>query len=716
MDIKSKSNNSKFIISVVIGVILLALSIGMVASYPLIEDIANKNKQSTFEQYDFSDICNSSYGIYSEIVNKREKKKVNPSEYLTNTEDIKELEDSSISEIKTRIDDRIKSDLDDLNRHLRNLEYYGIDKTSNIAESYTSGNIYALLRSDITKSTIEDLQNKYSFYVVLDYDSKGRVTVLNSYRANTNVLSIITSSSNMEESYPYMNKITNAKFVYAIPKDLKYTDNISSYIESAQSYAYADASDIFTNIALVIILILAIAIPYRISKEFIGFKLISRIPFEINLLGLILLFVFIVDSKFSIMVRDTLTGNIDIYIGSALEKYNDLLVKGMNILYWFVIFAVVFLAIVYLKHILNTGIKDYLKGKSLIYKNLTFIKRCFNKFLDYVTKVDFKKKNTKKLVLALGLNLLVIMIMCGIWFFGMFLAIIYTIILFVYITKKLDSISSKYNKLLDATNKIAEGNLDVKVKEDIGVFEPLKEELEKIQSGFKNAVNEEVKSQKMKTELISNVSHDLKTPLTSIITYVDLLKDENLSEEKRRLYLETLDKKSQRLKDLIEDLFEMSKVSSGNINLNIENVDIVSLMKQTILELSDKIDESKLKIKTNFPDNKVILPLDSQRMFRVLENLIINITKYSLEGTRVYIDIKDYNDKAEITLKNIAKSELDFSEEDIVERFARGDKSRNTEGSGLGLSIAKSFVELQGGKFNINVDGDLFKVIITFNK
>ena len=303
-----------------------------------------------------------------------------------------------------------------------------------------------------------------------------------------------------------------------------------------------------------------------------------------------------------------------------------------------------------------------------------------------------------------------------IWFLGVGAAIIYTVFLYFVLRKYFNDIRNKYQILLEATNKIAEGNLDVTIEEELGVFEPLKDELQKIQKGFKNAVNEEVKSQRMKTELISNVSHDLKTPLTSIITYIDLLKDENISEENRKLYLDTLDRKSQRLKNLIEDLFEVSKATSKNIQLNIVNVDIVSLMKQTQFELSDKIEESSLKFKWNFPGNKVIVPLDSQKTFRVFENLLINIVKYSMQNSRVFIDIIDGNEEVYVTLKNMSANEIDFTAEEIVERFARGDKSRNTEGSGLGLAIAKSFVELQGGTLDIEIDGDLFKVVLKFKK
>ncbi|NRV12718.1 K+-sensing histidine kinase KdpD [Clostridium beijerinckii] len=289
-------------------------------------------------------------------------------------------------------------------------------------------------------------------------------------------------------------------------------------------------------------------------------------------------------------------------------------------------------------------------------------------------------------------------------------------ILFHSIRKQYGDIRNKFSILLNEADRIAGGNLEVEIEDDLGVFNPLKDRIEKIKDGLKKAVNEEVKSQRMKTELISNVSHDLKTPLTSIITYTDLLKKDNLTEEERKSYIDTIDKKSQRLKFLIEDLFEVSKATSGDIKLNLVNVDIVELMRQTQIELDDKIKDSKLILKNSYPASKVILNLDSQKTFRIFENLIINVVKYAMKESRVYIDIIDHEKNVEITIKNMSAEELNFDPFDIVDRFQRGDKSRNTEGSGLGLAIAKSFVEVQGGTFNIEVDGDLFKVIIIFKK
>jgi len=291
----------------------------------------------------------------------------------------------------------------------------------------------------------------------------------------------------------------------------------------------------------------------------------------------------------------------------------------------------------------------------------------------------------------------------------------YLLFVFLYIRKKVNKVQKDYSKLLKMTQDIKNGTLDEKVTESFGLFNPLKEELSNIQDGLSHAVEHRISSERMKSELITNVSHDLKTPLTAIITYVDLLQDDNLEEEKRKLYLDTLDAKTERLKALIEDLFEVSKASTGNIQMELQEVDVTILMKQTLLGLEDVLAKSDLVIRENYPDEPVTLNLDGDRTHRVFENLIINMAKYAMPGTRAYIDVTTSPYQTDIILRNISAHELKDQLEDLSERFVRGDESRSTEGSGLGLAIAKSFVELQGGTFSIKTDGDLFKVIISFN-
>ena len=236
-----------------------------------------------------------------------------------------------------------------------------------------------------------------------------------------------------------------------------------------------------------------------------------------------------------------------------------------------------------------------------------------------------------------------------------------------------------------------------------------------ISNGFENAVEQGIKSERLKAELITNVSHDIKTPLTSIINYVDLLKKENIESEKAKEYIEILDNKSQRLKKLIQDLVEASKASSGNIKLNLENLSLSELINQSIGEFEDKFEEKKLSIIKNIPEKDIIIKADSRYMYRIIENLFENITKYALENSRVYIDISYAKEnKVKVEFKNISKEKLNITEEELMQRFVRGEKSRTTEGNGLGLSISQSLTEIQGGEFKIVIDGDLFKAELEF--
>ena len=216
----------------------------------------------------------------------------------------------------------------------------------------------------------------------------------------------------------------------------------------------------------------------------------------------------------------------------------------------------------------------------------------------------------------------------------------------------------------------------------------------------------------MRSELITNVSHDLKTPLTSIITYTNLLKEEGLTEEQRQEYINTLDQKSQRLKRLIEDLFVISKASSNNIVLNPVNLDLAALIKQVMFELDDRVKDSRIEFRCSFHPDKLPVYLDCEKTYRIFENLVVNILKYGMPHSRAYITAEMIQDEVWVTLKNTSEQELTFQSDEITERFVRGDQSRNTEGSGLGLAIAKSFTTIQGGTFEVVLDGDLFKVIL----
>lgn len=267
--------------------------------------------------------------------------------------------------------------------------------------------------------------------------------------------------------------------------------------------------------------------------------------------------------------------------------------------------------------------------------------------------------------------------------------------------------------------EIASGNLDYPFPSrrfQGGDYQDMSENLSNIGNGLQRAVEKSMRDERLKTDLITNVSHDIKTPLTSIINYVDLLKRENFEDPKIQGYLDILEMKSQRLKTLTEDVVEASKVSSGNITLEYMDVDLVEMLNQTIGEFSEKMEAKQLKVVASLPDKPAVIHVDGRRMWRVLENIFNNAAKYAMPGTRVYADLKAEEKKISFTLKNVSEQPLNFSSDELTERFIRGDVSRSTEGSGLGLSIAKSLTEMQGGKFELYLDGDLFKVTIEFEK
>lgn len=413
---------------------------------------------------------------------------------------------------------------------------------------------------------------------------------------------------------------------------------------------------------------------------------------------------------------------------AQIQMVTTILTYALNVLAVAALFFIAWCSGVSLRTMRTMGIRRYFHERCLCYmlvpawkKLWQGIKKVWTVGRDKVVDVYHDAehfdvtKDAKKLILRIVLwNALILVIVCSLPLGGVTIAVIYSVVLYFVLRRYVSKLQKKYGLLLKATNEIAQGNLNVTIEENLGVFEPFKPQIYRIEEGFRNAVAEEVKSQRMKSELITNVSHDLKTPLTAIITYVKLLQEPGVTEEQRKEYLETLDRKSLRLKALIEDLFEVSKANSQNITLDIRDVDIVSMVKQVEFEMEDKLADAGLDVRMSMPEEKVIVPLDSQKTFRIFENLFGNIAKYALPGTRVYVNGFTAKDEVTIILKNITAQELSVSGEELTERFVRGDASRNTEGSGLGLAIAKSFTEIQGGKFRIELDGDLFKVVLNW--
>ncbi|OEH86392.1 two-component sensor histidine kinase [Desulfuribacillus stibiiarsenatis] len=359
-------------------------------------------------------------------------------------------------------------------------------------------------------------------------------------------------------------------------------------------------------------------------------------------------------------------------------------------------FAIVGLVLVLsvVKHFKNKSFIKHTLIFSLIYKIVTFVGDVYRS----------GSVGVKTVLIVIGYPILVALT------FFMFPVTIGLAAWFAY--KKIKS----FNAIQEGVETIKDGNLHYRIEVGgKGEFGRLASNINSITDGLKNAVDNELKSERLKTELITNVSHDIRTPLTSIITYVDLLKKEK-DASKVKEYIDVLDQKSKRLKLLTEDLFEAAKASSGNIPVNFERIDVVSLITQGLGEVNDKIEAVDLDIKLNHPEGKMYITADGKLLWRSIENLLSNILKYALRGSRVYIDIEDLGNEVILTFKNISAYELNISADELMERFKRGDESRSSEGNGLGLSIAKSLIDIQRGKFHIQIDGDLFKCMIYMPK
>lgn len=452
------------------------------------------------------------------------------------------------------------------------------------------------------------------------------------------------------------------------------------------------------SVVLLVIIIsyLLWAIGHSKGKEGITLNSIDRIPYEV----LVIIFGIIL---FSICV----------IIADVMMMYASISVNLLlSTLFLSYIGAYICLAIIVVSTIKRLKAKQFWRS-FLVYEIYKKIKNTITK---RANKVLDKSDSQKKIIIGYVAFIFVSSILGFTFFTG--ISCILLIALWIFVLYKLLEYNKKLNQIKSALKEIYNGNNNVYLNTETlrGTLKELATYVNDVSNGFSNAVQESLKSERLRTELITNVSHDIKTPLTSIINYVDLIKRENIQDEKINEYVKVLDQKSQRLKKLIDDLVEASKASSGNVKLNIEEMNLDELLKQVIGEFEDKFEEKNLSIDLNLPGENVKIFADNRYMYRIIENLFSNISKYSMESTRVYIDLINTRDVIKLEIKNVSKEKLNISADELMQRFVRGDKSRYTEGSGLGLSIAESLAGLQNIKFKIEIDGDLFKAILQWDK
>lgn len=706
----------KYLVSFMIVVILLATSIGIYLSYPAIQSTISKEtpSQSLITEYVASQIAQYNYAIDCSLKSK-ENSNIDTHQYL------EIVGNSNIEGITSEIEDfkyGIKQSQRELEKET-DIYYQATDMTTKKQISNTNDRLNSIQNDQALQKNISGMY-KYNLikmgilFVNYSHNDKIQSRELNNYMIHQSQTYSEYNESNHEitsEAYINFKNPKNLTITYAVPQKLAANSNLSVYLTNYSTSDYLKYSMPYVVFAIAIIMLITLITPYQLFKEQKLLDVISRIKFGILAFMWCLvtgtLYVF---SPYLIAATSQ-KHMIDFYQEFGIQNLDKILTPIINIGFWFVFFMLFVIFAYMIKYLFHKGFKNYCKENTCLGWIITNSQIILNKIVDF----DFNDNINRSVLKIVLFNFVIISIISVFFVFGIFFSLVYSFIIFILLKKKFEDIQNDYQVLLNATRQLSNGNFGVKINEDVGVFNPLKDEFTHIKDGFGKAVNEEVKSQKMKTELISNVSHDLKTPLTSIITYIDLLKNDQLIDEDRKKYIEILERNSLRLKNLIDDLFEVSKVNSGNVHLDLVDVDIVSLIKQAQLESQDKLDEKNLDVRMNCSEEKIICYLDSSKTYRIFENLFINISKYALANTRVYIDLIQIDHQIQITFKNISEAEMTFNENEIVERFVQGDKSRNTSGSGLGLAIVKSFTELQKGQFKVEVDGDLFKSILTFN-
>ena len=571
----------------------------------------------------------------------------------------------------------------------------------------------------------------HQMYSTFTYDADGNVTstgdyvstdftYMSAYQLLKNSISI--STSNARETYEIYGKSIpksqiqlrvpqNLKAEFAIPQNLTENNDIIWY--NTGNLVHGEMSGRFLAVTCCMMVffigLYILFYPVSVEQEVNPFAFMRKIKAEIKwaFLGTVLCLAYIGMAFLDVY---TMTGELQTALQMLGIPYAELVPVVLQFIGMMLTGLFTAMGIFEIKYMLTSGFCRYWKEDSLIGSICGNVKRRFEK----LSEVDLSDKTDTVLLKYVLIQMVIVGVIACFWSFGIVLSVLYSVLLFFYIRKKLKKVQKDYQVLLKEAHQLADGRFDEELTQDVGIFNALGDELKNVRIGFEKAVSEEIKSQNMKTELISNVSHDLKTPLTGIKNYAELLGQDNVSGQDKQVYLENLQHYIDRLNNLIEDLFEVSKVNSGNIELNPVELNVVALIQQAQAETEDLLKQKNLTVILDAPENGIVQALDGDKTYRIFENLFTNIAKYTLPGTRVYVSATAQPEYTEIAFKNISEAQMNFTPEEIVERFVRGDKSRHESGSGIGLAIVKSFTEVQNGTFSIEIDGDLFKAVVRF--
>ncbi|SFD94087.1 Signal transduction histidine kinase [Sharpea azabuensis] len=697
-----------------IYVLILSLLIAF-SSFIMLSTYYGHESQTKF------DITNSMISDFYASFILYETKQVDPTyEYLTFTNNVDEVTRAAINkEFQKQVATRAKE-----------IEFNG-------------DILYHFTNTSTNKSDIYTRKHKGEYYkLTVKFDSEGNVT------STGNNLSFYDFdlvredlSDQLVDTYPDLgknvvsiNKPKNISLTITIPKDLKnaQTRDMLFYNEHDTSLTNALLA---AAISMILIVIFVLLYPLEIVEDINPYKSVKDWYFLGHVIGISIM---VAISALLLMATGSL-GSSAAYSELKITTYAFPLLSIMSIA---IIGIAVSLVTFGIKYILKTGLLNYLKTKTVIgaiVKNTqSTIHDIVEMPISKVTKKQIAKIISTQMVIVLLIILLPQVKIVGysyfndlnlyrrLWFTIWLLMnryakiatvvglVVYGFVLYHWVLKAYKDHQENYHKLIKQAEAMSEGDFTPNTLE-CHQFDDLRNAMNDVSEGFKKAVDLETEAARSKSELITNVSHDLKTPITVVKNYTTLLKTTPLNDEQRQ-YVAELSKYTNHLTSLLDDLLDIAKASSGKMTFERVQLDIIALLKQSIVENNEILLSKNIEVVENFDTNSYMLKLDGDKTYRIFENLLTNISKYALNGTRFYVDAVSSEEAITISFKNISASKMNFNEKEIVERFVRGDSSRAQEGSGIGLAIVKSFMEAQDGEMEVSVDGDLFKVMLTFRR
>ncbi len=735
MDTKWKRNK---IIRQVIGMLLvLTVAAANLAVMPRIQKAAKEMQRDAGNSVDTSmydemttELYGDSYVLYLESLERNSGGKSYDASIFLPQENQKIDEDEyPLNAMNAYLDEAI----DNFSISRQSLDYAvfmaGEANQWQLQEKNTTSELADYLTGQDNPELMERLEKQYGIILVLTYDENGIMEISNVYTQEDDQDQLLKMMQSVSKNNYFVNIDSNIennqlqgpvnmRIIFGIPTDYMWSYysydhsyDVEYYYGAAGGYSmYALSLIVITVLAIIFIFLRRREYHHDISQE-------KKYPLlELALIGGFLLLAGgweVAEQCMWLMNRSGAQQLTN--MGVSAVQTSDIIwfvnggITALLYLLWYACLSVVGEIGVY-------GIGQCLKERSIIGRIVCWSYEKIGELRKEVSATDLSQDWKKKLVKVLLINYGILVVISFFWFFGIFLMLGYTIVLYILITKELTKTQQDYQVLCNELQTLATGEMDLEIPESLGHFSQANAQLKKVQYGFSRAVEREVKSQQMKTELITNVSHDLKTPLTAITTYIALLQEEGITQQEQKEYISVLDRKAQRLRALIEDLFDISKANSDNLELDLADVDITSLIRQVAFEMEENFEAHNLQLRYRVPDEKVMVSLDGQKAYRIYENLLGNVVKYALDGTRVFIKIYETEQGVLTSIANTSREELDFDDEAITERFMRGDVSRNTPGSGLGLAIAKSFSEAMKGNLQITTEGDLFQVTILWDR